>query len=145
MSKIRILPIDFDHQAGMFQPRDARLFQEVQEFAKRELVQKPVFGSYAKCWAAVRLGNEGQIEEVLGIAGIRQIIDIPLFRSVDSGATLKLSQRINDHLADAGLREQEVMLYVDGSEQPERRCEGYGEALNVWNAVPANRQIIVVR
>lgn len=129
----------------MVRAKDTHLFAAVEEFTKRELREKPNLGDFTKVWTAVALDADGQIEKVLGVSGIRQVVDIALFRSIDSGATLKLAQRINDHLADAGLLHAEIMLYVDGSEVAEQRCDGYDGALQVWNARPAHRQLIVVR
>lgn len=145
MSKLRVCPIDFDVQAGMVMANDPVLFAAVQRFSESHLVERPNYGGFKRCWAAMQLDGEGRLEEVVGVAGVRMVPDIALFRSIRQGATALLSQRVNDHFSDAGLRGKEVFLHVAADEAPEQRCAAFEDTMAFWNAVPANRQIIVVR
>jgi hypothetical protein len=70
---LRMVPIDLDNG----HPRDARLGTAVQEYAKKEFGAPLVFSYYMRCWAI--LVQAGEYQEVIGVIGTRQTLDVPLF------------------------------------------------------------------
>lgn len=142
--KIRVVPIDLQAPNGVALPLDPLVFQAAQKFCSEFLVERPILGNYQKTWLAIEVSDGGDLVRPLGITGYQLAYDIPLFRSIDSGATLKLARRLNDHFADLGIRGRDVFLHVSNSETEDQKCPQYTESMSAFGARPADRYIVRV-
>ena len=82
--------------------------------------------------------------KVLGVTGIQQRWDIPMFRSIDPRATFKMADRLNTYLADRGFRGHDVFLFLSQSESPEQQCPARDRILAVMGARPAHRFVMTI-
>jgi hypothetical protein len=103
---------------------------------------------YAKTYLEVEFGDKGQVVAVHGIACLHYIPDIQVFRTTGpytKRATNDLYERLNSHLADAGWRGQEALVYVKAGDSVEQRCDAWKETLEEIEAIPADRYAVIVR
>ncbi len=93
----------------------------------------------AQAWVA----REG--DRILGVTGIRQRWDIPVFRSIDPKATFGMAARMNWYFADQGFRGQDVFLFLSEGESPEQQCPARENILARVGARPADRYVMTIR
>lgn len=146
MSKLRVVPIDFVQTPEGIQPRDPLVIEAAEDFCRRELAEQPDLKRLDKSWLAVELDGAGKLIRPLAISGYRFVPDIPLFRSIDVGATEAIAERISAYFSDQGFRGRDCFLYVapPEAEPEESRCPNWDRFLGKYGAREANRRIISI-
>jgi hypothetical protein len=140
-SVIEILPLDFLGQGALLEPVDRKLHDLAVDYCSRELVGGKDLNltKLAKVWIGMK------DDEVSGISGYVNRLDVPIFRATDALVLHALAQRMNSFFADNGCRGQEVFIHVSKAERPEQRCPAWLEVLKEWNAESSDRLSIKVR
>jgi hypothetical protein len=134
-----VIPWDLRWHGNVLFPADDELHEKAIEFCRKNLAEQLDPRQMAKLWVARREGR------VLGVTGVRQQWDIPLFRSIDEGASRAMAGRLNGYFADLGIRGQSVLLFLSDSEKPEQRCPNREAILSEWKAAPAERYVVQCR
>lgn len=134
---IEILPIhNPDSKAG-----NPRLMDLVQKFCEKNF-GKIDFKNYQNIWVAVK-GGPGEMPEVIGIACLRVVLDIPVLHSAagakDKTVSAMLVKRVWSAIMDQGFAGQEMLIHV-ASEQ----TEVWKEFLDGINSAPAERHLVTV-
>lgn len=143
---VRMTPLDFGTDG---KPRDQRLYDAAEEYCKREFGTEYNFLCYSRCWIVELVGEENT--EVIGITGIWQVPDIPLFHvtlpsadkeglKVAEEATNMMYARLDWYLADCGNRGRSALIFV--APEKERLWRRF---LRRVGGKPANRYEVEVR
>jgi hypothetical protein len=141
MMSLKMSPIDFGQDG---KPKDQRLCDALQQYAKKEFGAELVFPYYARVWAVEMVAEDGAAQ-VIGALGMRQAIDCCMFHVTPPSASkdgLRIAQQARDamidrgksYLADLGNTGTEVLIFV--SEEAQRYWKPFLKSIG---ASPANR------
>lgn len=119
MKDLKIVPIDFVNRGQGFEPSEPVLYSKVQGFAREQFGAQLEFSEYQRVWAAVADQNE-----VIGVMGIAQVMDCPLFHvrepnAIDKQdkvlslkASKELAARAISFLQDNGMTGKAFLIYI---------------------------------
>ena len=141
----RMTPIDM--RDG--KPVDQRLYDAANAYCLKEFGQELNLAYYARAWLSEALVNGEWIP--VGIAGVRNMLDIPTFHVTPVGqdreafkaaeeTTSMMYMRLNNYLADLGNRDGSTLIYV--APEVERLWRRF---LKRVGGRPANRYEVPVR
>ena len=129
-----IVPVQFKADG---QPANSTLDAAVAEFCRREFKKVPPLDKLGKLWAAIEHPPEGPAFEVVGVGGMIQTVDIPLFHTTSERATLELYRRMAAYLVDTAGPGVATFVFVDPAKEP-----GWKLFLDRIGAKPANRWVL---
>ncbi len=102
------------------------------------------FEDYQNVWVAVK-GGPGEIPEVIGIACLRIVLDVPLLHTAcdsvnaDRAVSAKLVQRLWSAILDQGFTGQEMLIHVAAEQS-----DIWKSFLEGIKSVPADRYLVTV-
>lgn len=136
---MEVVPLDLATEGNITAIVDEELRESVPKFYKHFLRGPFDPRKLMKVWVA----REGK--HILAISGYTSVADIPVFRSIDEGATKLIADRMNSFFADNGMRGRDVFLFLSDREAEEQRCPNRDKYVELFGAVPSERYIVPVR
>jgi len=147
VTRFDVVPIHFDPSGN---PMDRNLYDAAQAFCKREFGKEVNFRGNVKTWARVKISDEGDGYEVVGMVALGQVIDCHMFHVKPGGEdedSRKEARQTRDALMAraAGFIQDyagtgtDVLVYVSEEQRP-----WWAGFLRMIRARPANRFIVKV-
>lgn len=151
MSKpdLRVIPIDWKRSdTGDLAPKHPDFYARVMQYCEENLAEVPDLRDYRKAYAVVEFGENGELIDIHGVTAERGVPDIAIFRTTGEyarRATKMLHDRWQSFFADNGLLGQDVLIWIDGEENPEQQCPNRDCSIQEFNLRPAKRMLVRVR
>jgi hypothetical protein len=143
--KIRVYPLLWNEQGGLFMPRDPKLHQMAVEFAQKEMGIEINFAQYVRTFIACEVDAQEQPQKVVGIGTFRMVPDIENMRFLNAKAAKKIIDRMHDWLSDQGVqRGSDVFVRISSGDDP-YRCPQHLDWLKSEKAKPAERFVLPSR
>jgi hypothetical protein len=148
MSNLRVVPLLFRESPEGLTPADATLYSRVMQYCQANLAEIPDLKRYARTYAVIEEGSNGEIIEVHHVSFFRYAPDIAGFRSTGpraKQATKLAYERWQSYFADNGWAGQDVMIWIDGDENLEQQCANREGSIREFDLRPAKRMLVKVR
>ncbi len=129
-----IVPVQFRADG---QPANPTLYAAVAEFCRREFKKVPPLDKLGKVWAAIDWPGDGSGFQVVGLGGMSQQVDIPLFHTTSEKATLELYKRMSAYLVDASGPGASTFVFIEPGQEVSWKL-----FLDRIGAKPANRWVL---
>ena len=145
--RVRVFLLEFYEQGGIKFPKDPELHKLAVEYTRVAFAEpeKVNLSQYPLTWFACELDNQGVPIRGLGLLSAQQRIDFPLARFTDNVACKELVMRANDHFHDAGMRGQEVFVYIADKEPKQWRCPRWKKWIKAFGMIKAERYLFTIR
>lgn len=146
--RMGVVPIDYRPTENGAVPVDAVLYTMAMEFCRDNLATMPDFSQQQKSYVVAELGENDEIMKIHAVTCGRPAFDVNVVRATGPFAKQCLAligDRWNSYLSDRGFRGAEVLVWIDGEENPEQQCPNREETIRAFNLKPSKRMAGVVR